>query len=318
MGAWQEIVDYTVPSNTTQVDFTGLNITKDDFIKVFINGNLGSYELYAENVLTTTNYYNQMIQADASSITASRFNTPRIYLAGTGGASAFGYIKLSENNKLNAFFNNTVFDSSSIRNRPTYMTSTSSFTSGINTLNFIAESADLINSRIQIYKLKAEKVADVLVNSNTTQVDITGLDIKKGDEYLLVSDINNNTSNGGGFNLYVNNNTTASNYYSQRVRGAGSSADANRYTDAIMTRMAGNNRGIAYSHIKLSNIGAYTSQNYSLIHYGTSILEIGNYFVSSTSENISSIKQLNIVREVATIIGNETRFQLYKLYEGGN
>jgi hypothetical protein len=35
MGAWQEIVDYTVPSNTTSVVLDSFGtITKDDFVKV--------------------------------------------------------------------------------------------------------------------------------------------------------------------------------------------------------------------------------------------------------------------------------------------
>jgi hypothetical protein len=36
--------------------------------------------------------------------------------------------------------------------------------------------------------LAAEKVADITVGSNTTQVDISSLSIDKDSEYLLVSD----------------------------------------------------------------------------------------------------------------------------------
>jgi hypothetical protein len=42
MGAWTEIVDFTFTANETSKPFTGLNITKDDFIKVVVSNVNGS------------------------------------------------------------------------------------------------------------------------------------------------------------------------------------------------------------------------------------------------------------------------------------
>ena len=48
MGAWQEIVDYTVPSNTTSVVLDSFGtITKDDFVKVVITGTNQYRQMYA-------------------------------------------------------------------------------------------------------------------------------------------------------------------------------------------------------------------------------------------------------------------------------
>lgn len=323
MSVWEEIVDYTVPSNTTSVDFTGLNITKDDFIKVVMTAPKGSLgfqriHLFANNDTTESNYWNQRLLSAGSSVSASR-NNLNYFLAfdnNSGSVSqTFGYFKLSENGKLNTFANNNRNLGSLADLVFWYTTSLNTFNS-ITSLNFVASNSDQLaaNSRIQIYRLTAEKVADITVSSNTTQVDITGLNIDKGSEYLLVSDVSNSTSSFPGVNLFVNNNTTQSNYYNQTILGNGTSSAAVRGNHANFTDQTTLGPNVVYSHIKLSNIGAYTSQNYVIRGSGSSSLQLRNRFISSTFENITNITQLNIITGTTNAIATGSRFTLYKLY----
>ena len=327
MGAWQEIVDYTVPSNTTQVDFTGLNITKDDFIRVVTTINntssgAGTIGIFPNNDTNDNNYYRQLIRAFGGEFNASRVNQFRFGLIGPNKIGNInGYLKISKNNKLNVFGNYNDNNGSSVENNFSYTTSTSSFTS-ITSLSLKSNQTNGLgaNSRIQIYKLAAEKVADITVASNTTQVDITGLDIKKGDEYLLVSDIAYSGGSTPVYWLMVNNNLTKTNYYNQEIRGEASTASAARQNAPLFASLNATNaqRTLIYTHIKLSNIGAYTSQSYAMRSIGSNIVGIQNRFISSTFENLTSINQLNIETQLSNGISPNTRFQLYKLYEGGN
>jgi hypothetical protein len=323
MGAWQEIVDYTVPSNTTSVVLDSFGtITKDDFVKVVLtivagSGGGGDYRLLA-NSSVTTNYHRQYILGTSSTVAAARENSASIAATETGQTSTvIAYLKLSENDRLNIFANDTRRNDSSTQVLFGYVTSSgATFASGITSLTFTGDSANKIGtgSRIQIYKLAAEKVADITVGSNTTQVDISSLSIDKDSEYLLVSDISTGGT-GGQYDLFINDNTTATTYYSQGIFGIASSASAQRFNSARYASTPANRTTVVHTHIKLSNIGAYTAQSYEIRESGTSTVGILNYFLSSTSEAITSITKLNIKAEATNGILAGSRFTLYKLYE---
>ena len=322
MGAWEEIVDYTVPSNTTSVTLNNFGtITKDDFIRVVMTHNSTGTEigLFVNGNTTASNYYMQFLAGNGTSVIATRANKNQIDFTPSGSSDVINcYLKLSENDNLNIFALNSRSGDSGLNLQFHYNTSTSSFNS-ITEFNFVATTGSSIgaNSRIQIYKLAAEKVADVVVTANTTQVDITGLDIKKGDEYLLVSDLKASSS-GTGSNLFINDNITPSNYYLQFMLGVGSTAAAGRLNNAAYNNNQNNQSSLSYAHIKLSNIGAYTFQNYELRNYGTSNPALINSFSSSTAENITSINKINIRSNSTNQIIVGSRYELYKLYEGGN
>ena len=327
MGAWETLVDYTVPSNTTSVVLDNFGtITKDDFIKVVMTYVNPTSSEQGVNLLcnnsVSTNYHRQVIVSTSSTIIAARGNFSAIMDTGNNKTStSFLLLKLSENGRVN-YFNNTNFSNdSSLRTDFYYITSSgATFPNGITSLTFTSSNNAIgANSRIQIYRLAAEKVADITVSSNTTQVDITGLDIKKGDEYLLVSDVLAQISQGSVISLTPNDLTTVTNYYTQWIFGGGSTAAAGRPNTNQMTFVTGvGNNAISHTHIKLSNIGAYTHQSYQLRNAGTSTPVISNDFTSSTAENITSITKLNIKSNETNGIGTGTRFILYKLYEGGN
>ena len=317
MGAWTEIVDYTVPANTTSVTLTNFGtITKDDFVKVvgtFNSTAAGSIDVQlVANSSVTSNYHNQYLFADTTSISAARSNAAFIQLGRqSNDGTTLGYLKLSENNRLNMLFNDTrvITDGNQVQVNYTYSTSSgATFPSGITSLTFTANRNMEAGSRIQIYKLAAQKVADVKVPANTTQVDLTGFTIEKGSEYLLVSD-----AGTGALFVYVNDNTTDSNYWSQSIYGGGTSANAGRQNNPLLINSS-STRVLVYSHIKLSEISAYTKQSYGIILNGETAPTVANHFASSTAENITSITKLNIKSSAANGILAGSRFMLYKLY----
>jgi hypothetical protein len=243
MGAWQEIVDYTVPSNTTSVVLDSFGtITKDDFVKVVAtftaNGTVSNDNLflYANTATTSTQYHTQSLFADGSTISPFRTNSALIQQFVTGGTDVgFIYLKLSENDRMNAFSNGFKRLDSSTRIQFNYVTSSgATFPSGITSLTFTAGTSNGIasGSRIQIYKLAAEKVADITVESDTTQVDISSLSIDKDSEYLLIQNGVPNTLDSI-YGLYVNDDITGTNYYYQFIGGSGSSSSAGRTNNSF-------------------------------------------------------------------------------------
>jgi hypothetical protein len=330
MGAWTEIADVTVASNSTNVvvNFDPA-ITKDDFIKVVMSLTTTSTNvvvaMFPNANTTNTNYHRQLLSGFGTGAGASRANENMFLVHnGVGGGSAsIAYIKLSENDKYNYFSNSVGSTTSGDNTRVAYTYTTQSGgtdTTSITSLTFTASVTSAINtgSRIQIYRLDAEKVRDITVTSNSTQVDIpvTGsLDpaIGKDSEYLLVADISNPQGSGSLAYLTPNNLTTLTGYHSQDIRGVGSTANAGRLNSPSFNFLDANERAISYSHIKLSEIGAYTSQNYVIRNLGTSSVRLQNFFISSTSEAITSITKLNVFTDVSNAIGSGSRFILYKL-----
>jgi hypothetical protein len=334
MGAWTEIVDYTVPSNTTSVVLNDFGtITKDDFIKIVVNvintfAGDANIALFANTATTLTDYHRQVLLGNGSSVSAFGGNLNLFLRPDVQNVpvTAIGYIKLSENDRFNYFVNRTDRDDSSLKTTFEVCTSSgATFTSGVTTLTLTSNRTDGIgtDTRIQIYRLDAEKVADITVASNSTQVDIpvTGsLDpaINKDSEYLLMSYAENATTTSAFLTLMVNDNTTATNYHRQVIQGVASSASAGRannadYMIAIRNNYSPLGPSIAYTHIKLSEIGAFTYQSYCSHIIGTGDLELRNFFGSSTAEDITSITKLNVVASFTNAIKAGSRFELYKL-----
>jgi hypothetical protein len=319
MGAWTEIVDFTFTANETSRTFSGLNITKDDFIKVvatITNGSSSGIGLAifpntstgVSGFNTNTNYHRQELGGLSSTVYAQRLNDANITaVAGSVTGQSITYIKLSENGKFNSFTNFN-FSPSNLHNSFLYNTSSNlTFNDPITSLTFTASVTNGLGtgSRIQIYRLDAEKVADINITSTVTAVDISSLNIAKDSEYLLITYI----GLGGTPALMVNDNTTFTNYYRQRIGGVASTASTDRVNDPAYCN--GENV-IAYTHIKLSEIGAFTFQSYVLNGLGTTAPSTQNWFGSSTAENITSITKLNI-RSINGNIQSGSRFELYKL-----
>jgi len=333
MGAWTELVDFTFTANETSRAFTGLSITEDDFIKIVmthVNGSASSATIRCfpnttagvSGFDTDSNYHNQRLTGSASTASAQRDNVNRFArAAGSQTGSSVSYFKISENGKANIFTNRTFRNDSTLTNNFDYTTSSNlTFNDPITSLTFTADQTDGLGdgSRIQIYRLDAEKVADFVVDTTSTHVDIpvTGsLDpaITKDSEYLLVSDIANPSGSNVSYYLTPNDLTTTSGYNRQEIQGEGSVASASRANNPRFMVASSGTANLAYTHIKLSEIGAFTAQAYDMRRMGGSSVEIRNNFISSTSEAITSITKLNIKAETTDQIRSGSRFELYKL-----
>lgn len=317
MIAYQLISDITVTSATTSVSFTGLNITKDDdYLLVADISNTGTGSdmfIYANNNTTKTNYYYQHIYAGGTTRASVRENVPEIAYVNSSQKGAFiSKIKITNN----GYFvwqsaENRNYVGNSLEIDDYYGTSTFTLTS-LTSLTIQSAYSNSIgtNSRFQLYKLTAEKVADIIVSSPTTSVDITGLAIDKGSEYMLVSDTISSSSSGNGYALYVNGNTTSSNYYMQYIVANSNSLTSGRYQVSELTSINLINKSFAIANIKLTNNGYFVFQSSFLKNYvgGTNMM-IENIFNTSTF-TMSSITSLVIS---SALDMNGSRFTLYKL-----
>lgn len=102
-GQYVLLADYIVSSATTSVDFTGLNIGKEEevfLVSTILNSSASTseYYLFVNGNTTTSNYYSQELYANGSAYGANRYNVPRIANLVTNGSSLSSYnIKLMDN-----------------------------------------------------------------------------------------------------------------------------------------------------------------------------------------------------------------------------
>ena len=155
-----------------------------------------------------------------------------------------------------------------------------------------------------------ELLADITVGTATTSVDITGLNIGKGDEIVLVSDIKNTSASTSIYYLYFN--ATTSGYYSQGLSASATSYPGARTTDARMLDIATNQNASLVSNIKLTNRGYVISQNNSVENYGSSSVLLNNFYATTTF-TATSVTEVRVTGSVANSIGIGSRFQLYKI-----
>jgi hypothetical protein len=289
-------------------------------VVTFQNGTSGStdsnYFLHVNGNTTAADYRHQRLRGFGSSTAADRSDNALIGFtqrdAGAEKGQSFIYFKLTENDYFTHFANNNIDDTgANLQLQFIYSTSEVTFTSGVTSLTITASATNGLgtDSRIQIYRLDAEKVADITTTENATQVDISSLSIGKDDEYLLVSDVKEGVSSSGNVALTPNDLTTQSGYHAQVIGGDGSSAFAYRNNTAGY----GGTGSVIHTHIKLSEIGAYTHQSYELRGQGSTTPAIVNFFSSSTSEAITSITKLNVIADATDRLGSGSRFILYKL-----
>ncbi len=312
--AYELVADVTVATATTQVDFSGLNFGKDDDLLLVsdFKSAISNPFIYFNDNTTPTNYYYQRISADNTTIGSVRAN---ISLLGTVDANQFSLI--NTNIKLtNAGYlvwqshENRSYGTTTITNQIIYGTCTFTSTS-ITKISINAGTNGIsVGSRFQLYRLKAKKIADIIVSSATTQVDITGLDIDKDSEYMLVSDCvhNGNTQ----FRLYANANYTDANYYTQYMVVASTSVSSNRVNYPYLTYNESGLYSLNISTLKLTNNGYIISQNNIVDKYSSNLIGIRKAYITSTFTT-TSITSLRVASDIANGIGIGSRFTLYKL-----
>ena len=317
--AYELIGDVTVASNTTNVDFTGLNIGKDDEL-LLVSGNTNptatgaSVLIFYNGNTTQSNYYAQQLRGNGTGVTGARANRGAIYYnEGEQRANAFTTIKLANSGYAVAQSSPTErIGNSTVELWYFYSTSTFTMTS-ITSIRLYANQSNAIGtgSRFQLYKLVAEKVADIIVPSNTTSVDITGLDIGKDGEYYLVSDWVNGIASTNAIYLFVNGNNTTSNYYYQGLNANATTITAGRSAEAILSQASGPLKSFLTSNIKLTNSGYFVSQSNSNRNYGSGIILEKDYLTSTFT--MSGVTSIRLHSPNANGIGANSRFTLYKM-----
>lgn len=317
--AYELVSDIVVGTATTSVDFTGLNITKeDDYILVSDIKNTSSscsYTLFVNGNNTATNYYYEQLYAYTTVVGGVRANSSRICFAATGNrALSISKIKLTNNGYFvfQSKFNQN-YVGSGIEIGETSNTSTFTATN-ITSLRVNAETSNQIDvsSRFQLYKRVAPIVFDYEVTgSAVTQIDITGLNIDKTGEYQLVSTITYNSIPSAYF-LYANNNNTITNYYNQFLQVGNTSATSSRSNSATFLSNIAVGQVFGISNIKLTNNGYFTNTNEGIVAFGSSSVQLIKLNGSSTFTS-TSLASLSIVSSATNGIGIGSRFQLIKL-----
>lgn len=316
---YEEIGDVIVGTATTQVDFTGLNIGKDDElllvsdIKNATTTSNISLQLIANNV-SATSHYVEVLYALNTTVGSGRENNAKMgELFNSANNFFYSKIKLTNNgyfiHQSEEYYGHSSPTNSAIEKW--YCSSTVTLTS-ITSLKITASTANSIgiSSRFQLYKLVAEKVADIIVSTATTSVDITGLNIGKDGEYRLVSDFNGLSSNNDT-SLYFNNNTTSTNYYTQVSTANGTLVEALRNNTAIFSYLDAS-KVFSITNIKLTNSGYVVQQTSSNRFYGGATLRLVNNYSTSTFTT-SEITSLRISGAISNGIGIGSRFQLYRI-----
>lgn len=320
--AYELIGDVTVGTNTTQVDFTGLNIGKDDELllvskSVNTTSNPVGADLFINNNTTGTNYYRQVLEGNGTSVTAFRSNSASIF-PWDNNTSGLSFVKIRLTNSGYVVAQSEMLrfvGSSGARMFVPHLTTTFTITS-LTQLTIKTTEANHLGSgsRFQLYKLVAEKVADIIVPSNTTAVDITGLNIGKDGEYYLTADWVNGVASSVGMSLFINDNITQTNYYNQYLYATGTSVTSARSNNATVFACNSNSSNFANANIKLANSGYYVSQSNSTQMIVTPSFqpELVKRCATSTF-NSSSITKLTLTASVTNAIGANSRFTLYKM-----
>ena len=175
---------------------------------------------------------------------------------------------------------------------------------------------DIITTRRTKVEKGYELLADITVGTATTSVDITGLNIGKGDEVLLVSDFIHSIADVPWYYLYVNGNNTNSNYYRQYISASASSIGSSRANESLYsttsTLSSGANKSLTITPIKVTNSGYVVYQSFNTFGYGGSNIYIENIYVTSTFV-ASSVTNFRIFSNKSNAIGIGSRFQLYKI-----
>lgn len=318
--AYELVSDIVVGTATTSVDITGLNIGKEDdymLVSDFVNA-LGTSQflnLTVNGNNTLTNYYVQQLQVNSTSIAGGRANT-QFYASANANQKtmAITNIKLTNNGYFVCQSNvDNSYGTSSLYIDKFYTTSIFTATS-ITSLR-ISSTTNAIGagSRFQLYKRKAPIIADIIVSTATTSVDITGLSIDKGSEYMLVGTLVAHSSGGENFPIYCDQNgtlnTTLTNYYSQVLQASSTTVVGARINAPYIVDLNASQNGFVIVNLKLTNNGYFVVQsNGTQLIGGSSILIRNQYNTSTFTTN--SITTLRIGNGN---VGVGSRFQLIKL-----
>ena len=319
--AYELVADVTIGTATTQVDFSGLNFGKDDdlmLVSDVINqtASTASLRLFVNDNVTETNYYTQTLNADGTTVNGARVNDNIFNIANLSGGKGIAITKIKLTNSGYYVYQSDFirsYGSSSLILYNRYCSSV--FT--ISSITKISIISNIINSigvgsRFQLYRLKAKKVFDIILFSEMDEIDITGFNIEKDSEYMLVGNVVNDSATTTTFSLFPNDNKTQTNYYNQNILANSTSVSAGRTnTNNFMPSYAGY-KNFSMTKIKLTNNGYFIYQADCIPRYaGADVFFLKNYGTSTFT--MTSITKLTIVANATNTMGGGSRFTLYKM-----
>ena len=159
---YELIADINVATNTTQIDFDNLNITKDDELRLVytlvgdVTTTTAFYSLIANDI--TSNYHFQRLNSSVTSINAARQNNSFFSVARSNRkTSGFADVKVSNNDRFvvqSQFVHQIGGEASIIQNANYNVVNTSTVTS-ITKLSIVSDRTNgiAVGSRLQLYKV---------------------------------------------------------------------------------------------------------------------------------------------------------------------
>lgn len=154
-------------------------------------------------------------------------------------------------------------------------------------------------------------LADVLVGSTVTDVDISGFTIEKNEELRIVATIVGITGTST-YRLFVNGNNLNTSYYRQEAYATSTTRSASRSNDCVIAYNSGATRSSTDVRVKLTNQGYVVYQAVNSRDLAPTSPKIFHSFTTSTF-TITSITSIRISSATASRIAAGTRIQVYKV-----
>ena len=319
--AYRAIASTTLVANAESVSFTNLGITKDDICRIEIAAlkTTSSNYLYLmiNGDTTQTNYHNEFVNMNDTSIACVNQNFPAFAYADVGEETniicdfmltTLGYLSWQTN------VTRFVTTQASIRQGTFYGCSDVAHANidsieidcgGVGTL--------AIGTKITIYVLEAEKVADVNITAATTSVTLGSLDISADDAYLLVRDMVCGAS-ATSYQLCVNEDTTLTNYYNVYWNAYDTTIAASKVNDPFAGYLSSiGDRSVAFINISLSRSGRFLAnvKENRLLSAGVRGVVLKTKIAKVA--DVGSIASINLLANKANGMAADSRIRLYKL-----
>lgn len=167
--------------------------------------------------------------------------------------------------------------------------------------------AEAVLSRRSVVKNEYELLADITVSSATTNIDITGLNIGKDEEIVLVGYFGDAGFGIGGY-ITVNGNNTLTNYYSQYIYALETSVVGKRDNNPLFFVR----KSEIIAKIKLTNSGYFVWQSSMIPNFVDNAPLLEEVYGTSTF-TITNITSIRLFSNLANGISADSRIQLYKV-----
>ncbi|MEW5760079.1 MAG: hypothetical protein AB1779_04875 [Candidatus Thermoplasmatota archaeon] len=170
-----------------------------------------------------------------------------------------------------------------------------------------------ITSKKLAFALK-EKIYDSTLTNATNLVEITGLDLNVGKEYILIiNQKNDNAANSSTNRLWLYQATNLygldTDYYSQYLDVNGTAISANRENLATISGCPANGSAIHLIYMYLS----YDGYPRSIIFHNNLVSTVAFTYRCNVKNYVGNVTQLKIESNLADGLGIGTRIMLFKV-----